>query len=202
MSKPTWLNISPSQGSGNGTIQNSASEHTGRVARSGQVTVTASGVAAPATYDVTQEAKPEFVAFNDGTEMAAPKTAGNLTVKGKSNSSKLTFSLVGDGKNVTIPSSFTAGGVATDNGVAIAGDPGADAEFEFAVILDLPVNDSVEEIERTIKVESDGGQSAQIVIKQAAGDARLSVSPNAVTIKQDGSAVSVNVESNTSWSVS
>ena len=43
------------------------------------------------------------------------------------------------------------------------------------------------------------GQAAQIAIKQAAGDATLSVSPAEITIPQSGSAVSVNVTSNTSW---
>lgn len=202
MAKPTWLIISPDSGSGNGTIQNSAAEHTGRVARTGQVTVTANGVEKPATYDVTQEAKPEFVSYTDGTEMAAPKSAGNVTVTGKSNSAKLTFSWVGDDKDATLPESFTAGGKSTSNGTAIDGDPGADAEYEFSIVIPFPVNDTIDEVERTLKVESDGGQSAQIVIKQAAGDARLSVSPTSITIKQDGTPVNVNVESNTNWTVS
>ena len=47
--KPSWLNITPTQGSGNGTIENSASAHTGRVARTGTVTVTGVGVSAPQT---------------------------------------------------------------------------------------------------------------------------------------------------------
>ena len=42
--KPSWLITNPATGgSGNGAIQNSASEHTGRVARTGTVTVTATG---------------------------------------------------------------------------------------------------------------------------------------------------------------
>lgn len=53
-----------------------------------------------------------------------------------------------------------------------------------------------------LKVTANGGQSAQITIKQAVGDATLSVEPTEITIPQDGSAVSVNVTSNTSWTVS
>lgn len=48
--KPIWLNVTPSSGSGNGTLSNSSTEHTGRIARTGTVTVTAVGVASPSTY--------------------------------------------------------------------------------------------------------------------------------------------------------
>lgn len=58
MAKPNWLNVTPTEGSGNSTISNSASAHTGRVARTGTVTVTGSGVTTPATYKVTQNPKP------------------------------------------------------------------------------------------------------------------------------------------------
>lgn len=201
MAKPSWLSINPSTGSGNGTIANSASAHTGRVARTGTVTVSGVGVTTPATYKVTQEAKAEFVSFDNGTEMSAPKGAGKVTITGKTNSSKLTFSMSGEAYEVEIPAKYTAGGVKTDNGVAISGDPGASAQFNFSVELDFPLNDTIEEVDRTIVVTANGGQAAQIVVKQAAGDARLSVTPTEITIPQAGTAVSVTVASNTSWTV-
>lgn len=201
MAKPSWLSINPSTGSGNGTISNTAQAHTGRVQRTGTVTVTGNGVSTPATYKVTQEAKPEFAEFSNGPEMAAPKGAGKVTVSGKSNSTKLSFAFVGDSNGVELPASYSAAGGQVDNGEAVAGDPGAQAEYLFSVELQLPDNDTIEEVERTIAVTANGGQAAQIVIKQAAGDARLSVEPTEITIPQDGSAVSVEVQSNTSWSV-
>lgn len=202
MAKPNWLNVSPASGSGNGTVSNSAAAHTGRVARTGTVTVTGSGVTTPATYKVTQEPKPEFASFNNGAEMAAPKAGGALTIEGKSNSSKLSFSFVGDGNGVDLPAQYQANGTSTDNSATIEGDPGASSEFAFSIELSLPENDTIDEVERVLKVTGNGGQSAQITIKQAAGDATLSVSPTEITIPQDGSAVSVNVTSNTSWTVS
>lgn len=202
MAKASWLKVDPSTGSGNGTIANSAAAHTGRVARKTTVTVTGVGVAAPETYEVTQEAKAEFASFDNGAEMSAPKTAGAVTVTGKSNSSKLTFEFNGESHDVEIPSKYQANGVETKNGEAIEGDPGADAEYAFSVELDFPMNDTVDEVVRTLKVTGNGGQAAQIAIKQAAGDARLSVSPKTITLKQDGTAVSVQVTSNTSWTVS
>lgn len=202
MAKQNWLNVSPASGSGNGTIINSASVHTGRVARTCVVTVTGSGVTTPATYKVIQEPEAEFASFNNGVEMAAPKDGGALTIAGKSNSSKLTFAFVGESYEVDLPAQYQANGTATDNAATVEGDPGASNEFAFSIELSIPENLAIEEIERVLKVTANGGQSAQITIKQAAGDATLSVSPTEITIPQDGSAVSVNVTSNTSWTVS
>lgn len=202
MAKPKWLNVSPESGSGNSAISNSASAHTGRVARTGTVTVTGSGVTTPATYKVTQEPKAEYASFNNGAEMAAPKDGGALTIDGKSNSSKLSFAFVGENHEVNLPATYQANGMSTNNAEVIEGDPGAANEFAFSIELSIPENETIDEVERVLKVTANGGQSAQITIKQAAGDATLSVSPTEITIPQDGSAVSVNITSNTSWTVS
>lgn len=203
MAKPNWLQVDPSTGSGNGTIHNSASAHTGRVARTGTVTVTGVGVSTLATYQVTQEPKAEFALFDNGAEMSANKGAGKVTVTGKSNSSKLTFAWTAEsGQGVVIPLTYMAGGSSINNGEAIAGDPGASAQYAFSIEFDFLTNDTVEEVTRTLMVTANGGQAAQIAIVQAAGDARLSVEPTEITIPQDGSSVSVQVKSNTSWTVS
>ena len=202
MAKPAWLTVDPSTGSGNGTISNSASAHTGRVARTGTVTVTGTGVATPATYTVTQTPKAEFASFDDGESMAAGKAGGTVTVTGKSNSSKLTFSWAGTVSDVSIPASYTAAGTTTSNGTAITGDPGATAEYAFSIALTFPANTTVSEITRSLIVTCNGSQSAQIAIVQSAGDATLSVSPSEITIPQAGTAQTVTVTSNTSWTVS
>lgn len=199
MAKPSWLKLDPSTGSGNGTIANSAGAHTGRVARTGVVTVTGVGVSTPATYKVTQTPKAEFASFDNGAEMSASKGAGKVTVTGKSNSQKLTFEWAGSVLDVTIPQKYQANGTQINNDVEIVGDPGATSEFPFSIELDFPANETIEEIIRTIKVTANGGQASQIAIKQAAGDAVLSVEPTEITIPQSGSAVSVAVKSNTSW---
>lgn len=202
MAKPSWLTTDPNSGSGNGSISNTASVHTGREVRTGTVTVTASGVAEPKTYTVTQKSKPEFVSFDDGVEMSAPKEGGALPVQGKSNSKALTYSWVGSVEDVEIPAQYKANGASTNNGAAISGDPGATAEYTSLIELTLPANNTVGEVQRTLKVATQGGQTAQIVIKQAAGDAFLNVTPAEITLEADGSAVSVTVTSNTTWTVS
>ncbi len=202
MAKPSWLNVSPGSGSGNGVLSNSASAHTGRVARTGVVTVYGMGVSAPKTYNVTQSPKLEFVLFADGEEVAIGKNGGTLTISGKTNSKKLTFSLGAGNIVVSLPSEYEANGADIGNGSLITGDPGAVSEFEFSVKLIIPANSTTSNKNKILEVEADGGQSAQISIKQTAGDATLSVSPTSITINQAGNAVSVNVTSNTSWTVS
>ena len=60
----------------------------------------------------------------------------------------------------------------------------------------------MEQVDRTLKVDNGSSLSQQIVIEQTAGDATLSLSKTEITLPADGSAVSVNVTSNTSWTVS
>ena len=202
MAKPSWLTVTPGSGSGNGVLQNTGSVHTGRLVRSGVVTVTAVGVAQPKTYNVTQEAKPEFITIDNGADMAADKLGGKVTVTGKSNSAALTFAWGGDDLEATIAAQYTAGGKSTTNGESIEGDPGATAEYNWSVELTLPENETVDQVDRTLKVSNGSSVSQQIVIQQTAGDATLSLSETEITIPADGSAVSVNVTSNTSWTVS
>lgn len=202
MAKPSWLTVTPGSGSGNGVLQNTGRVHTGRLVRTGTVTVTAVGVAQPKTYNVTQEAKPEFISIDNGADMAADKLGGKVAVTGKSNSAALTFAWVGDDLEATIAAQYTAGGKSTNNGSSIDGDPGATAEYNWTVELTLPQNETVDQIDRTLKVSNGSSVTQQIVIQQTEGDATLSLSETEITIPADGSAVSVNVTSNTSWTVS
>jgi hypothetical protein len=203
MAKPTWLTVTPGSGSGDGTLTNTGLEHTGRVLRTGTVTVTADGVSGSKTYTVNQEPKPEFCAFDNGASMSVSKDGGTVTVSGKSNSKALTFSFVGSAGNVTLPSTYSAGGASTSNGSAISGDPGATAQYSFSVSLSVPKNTTITAIARTLKVTNGGDVSAQITLNQTAGDAYLTLSETTITLPYSGTpAVSVAVSSNTSWTVS
>lgn len=203
MSKPSWLNTTPSSGSGNGTISNSANAHTGRLARTGTVTITGVGVVSPATYQVTQSPKAEFVEFDEGTGMSAPKDGGIVTVTGTSNSSKLYYywrNLIEP--QVDLPDAYTANGSSATNNQEISGDPGTTSEFAFSIRLSFPANDKTYEVDRILIIQAEGGQSKQLTISQAAGEATLTVEPTEITIPQDGSAQTVQVTSNTTWTVS
>lgn len=211
MAKAAWLTVNPVSGNGNATVQNTGTVHTGREQRETTVTGVAVGVSPNKTYKVIQKGKPEFVSFTNGAETTVGKAGGTLTITGKTNSSKLNFELVNletravvaGGLKLTLPSKYTAGGVETTNNVAITGDPGAQQEFEFSITFTgIAANTTIDELTAAMKVTTAGGQSAQIQIKQSAGDPVFSFGQETITLEASGTAVSQTIVSNTSWELS
>lgn len=211
MAKAAWLTVNPVSGNGNATVQNTGTVHTGREQRETTVTGVAVGVSPNKTYKVIQKGKPEFVSFTNGAETTVGKAGGTLTITGKTNSSKLNFELVNlktravvvGGLKLTLPSKYTAGGVETTNNVAITGDPGAQQEFEFSITFTgIAANTTIDELTAAMKVTTAGGQSAQIQIKQSAGDPVFSFGQKTITLEASGVAVSQTIVSNTSWELS
>jgi hypothetical protein len=205
MAYSAWLNPSKTSGSGNDTVNVSAlSDHTGRVARSTVMTFKGSNVAdVPVT--VNQAGKPEFVTLQ--ATASVNKQGGTLTISGTSNSSKLTFSL-GSGATLllTLPAQYNANSVATDNGVAITGDPGAGAEYPFSITFTgIGENTSIDELTAQLIVTDNAGHEATCTITQAAGDAYLSVSPTTLNLDwnaySEGTSASATVTSNTTWNI-
>lgn len=199
MAKANWVLVNPSSGSGNKTINVSGSEHTGRSARSTVLTITAANVDAK-TVSVTQQGKPAYVDSQDSA--TAAKGGQNVTISGKANSAKLTFSLGNGNLQVTLPANYTAGGISTKNGEAISGDPGATAEYDWSIVLTVPANTSIGELSKQIIVTDEGGNTDTCLLTQAAGDAYLTVTKTAIELTYQGTAVSFGVESNTSWTIS
>lgn len=211
MAKAVWLTVKPASGNGNATVQNTGTVHTGRNQRDTTVTGVAVGVSPNKTYKVVQKGKPEFVSFTNGVETTVGKAGGTLTITGKTNSSKLNFELVDlktravveGGLKLTLPSKYTAGGIETTNNVAITGDPGAQQEFEFSITFTgIAANTTIDELTAAMKVTTAGGQSAQIQIKQSAGDPVFSFGQATITLEASGATVSQTIVSNTSWELS
>lgn len=215
MAKAAWLTVAPMSGTGNATITNTGTVHTGRNQRTTTVTGIATGVSPNKIYTVVQKAKLEFVSFDNGEEITVPKTGGTLTITGKSNSSKLTFALLeltddGDtakvvegGLKLTLPEKYDAGGAQTSNNTAISGDPGAEAEFTFSIkFTGIAANTTINELTAALKVTAQGGQTTQISIKQSAGDPQFSFGQTTITLETSGAAVTNTVVSNTSWKLS
>ena len=197
MAKATWAVVNPSQGSGNATVSvSSSAPHTGRSVRTTTLTITAANVAEK-TVAVTQQGKPAYV---DAQESAtAAKGGQNVTISGKANSAKLTFSLGTGTLNVTLPSQYTAGGVKTNNGSAISGDPGASSEYDFSIVISVPANTGTATLTRQIIVTDENGKTDTCLLTQTAGDATLVVSKTSIELAYTGEAVSFDITSNTSW---
>lgn len=200
MAKPLWLSTSKNSGSGNDTVGVSTTNpFTGRVARSGVLTFRASGVEdKPVT--VNQSGKPEFVTMQ--ASAAVGKAGGSVTVTGKSNSKSLTFSLGSGSLVLTIPASYSANSLTTNNGAEISGDPGATAEYDFSLTFTgIGENEAVNELTRQLTVTAEGAQSAVCLVTQASGDAALEVSPTTIELSWEGTEQTLTVTSNTSWTI-
>ncbi len=206
MAYANWLHPSKTQGSGNDTVNVSANaDNTGRNARQTQMTFKAANVA-DVVRTVIQAGKPEYV--NIQSAAAVSKNGQQvLTIEGMTNSSKLTFSLSGGATLVlTLPSTYNANSLITNNGAAILGDPGAAQEFPFSIqFANIPKNGQITEKTAQLIVTDAAGHTATCTITQAAGDPVLEVSPATVNLDWNAAteqtSASFAVTSNTNWTI-
>lgn len=201
MAYSNWLQPDKLSGNGNDTVNVSAlSNNTGRNSRSTQVTFSAADCA-DVVRTVLQAGKPETTTMQSSA--AATQAGGTVTISGTSNSSKLTFTLGTGDLSITLPSNYTAGGITTNNGAAISGDPGAAQEFAFSIAFSVSANVSTSSKSKQVIVTDNAGNTATCTLTQAAGAAYLTVTPNSVEIPWDASqSKSFTVQSNTNWTIS
>lgn len=206
MAYANWLLPSKTQGSGNDTVDVTAvSNNTGRQPRQTNITFKAANVA-DVVRTVIQAGKPEFVTIQSAAAVSKNGVTV-LTIEGVSNSSKLTFSLASGGSlPLTLPATYLANSLQTNNGATIAGDPGAGQEFPFSIqFASIAKNPVVTERTAQLIVTDAAGHSATCTITQAAGDATLEVAPATVNLDWDastqGKTASFAVTSNTNWTV-
>lgn len=199
--KFSFVTVDPVSGSGDQAVNFSGEKHTGRLQRTINLTVTTNGGAKKALV-VNQAAAAEVVR-SDSPNASVQKTGGNVTITGKSNSTKLTFSVTPaeeNGLTLQLPANYTAAGKTTANGVVIADDPGAAGEFVWSItISDVPANVTIEELTATLKVTAAGGQTANVTVTQAAGDSTIELDKEIINLDVNGTQQTVNVTSNDSW---
>lgn len=199
MAKADWVKVTPASGSGDKEVNvASNAEHTGRNARNTVLTWKAVGVA-DVPRNVIQAGKPEYVDIADTA--SAPKEGKVVTISGESNSKKLTFSLGTGSLELTLPENYTANSVQTANGAEIAGDPGALQMYAFSISFTVPENDDVDAKSRQIVVTDEGGHQDVCLLTLAAGDAYLTVQEGDINLNYQGTPVTVQVQSNTEWTV-
>lgn len=196
-----FVTVDPVSGSGDQAVSISGDKYTGRLERTANLIVVTNGGVQKALV-VNQAAAAESVTSDSPTATVA-KTGGNVTITGKSNSTKLTFAATPakeNGLTLQLPENYTAAGKQTANGAVIADDPGATGEFVWSItISDVPANVSIEELVATLSVTAAGGQKAQVTITQAAGDSTLEIDKKTINLDVNGSAQTVNVTSNDEW---
>lgn len=206
MAYAQWLVPSKTSGSGNDTVNVTAgADNTGRNSR--QTTMTFKAANCPdVERTVIQAGKPEFVTIESAKSVDKAGVA-TLTISGVTNSSKLTFALASGGSlPLTLPSTYNANSVSTDNGAAISGDPGATQEFPFSIAFtSIGANPTIAARSVQLIVTDNAGNTATCTITQAAGDATLSVSPASVQLDWNAAtaetSASFTVTSNTNWTI-
>lgn len=196
-----FVTVDPVSGSGDQAVSISGDKYTGRLERTTNLIVVTNGGVQKASV-VNQAAAAESVTSDSPTATVA-KTGGNVTITGKSNSTKLTFAATPaeeNGLTLQLPENYTAAGKQTANGAVIADDPGTTGEFVWSItISNVPTNVSIEELVATLSVTAAGGQKAQVTITQAAGDSTLEIDKETINLDVNGSAQTVNVTSNDEW---
>ena len=196
-----FVTVDPVSGSGDQAVNFSGEKHTGRLQRTINLTVTTNGGAKKALV-VNQAAAAEVVR-SDSPNASVQKTGGNVTITGKSNSTKLTFAITPAKENkltLLLPANYTAAGKTTANGAVIADDPGASGEFVWSItISNVPANVTIEELTATLTVTAAGGQTANVTVTQAAGDSTIELDKKTINLDVNGTQQTVNVTSNDSW---
>lgn len=201
MAKASWLNVTPTQGSGTGAVTVSTSlEHTGREARTTTLTWVAANVE-DVTRRVIQKGKEQFVSVS--ATVAAEQKGQRVTISGKSNAKMLYFSLGQGNLDVELPRYFKANTSAVDRELdkEIASDPGKYAQYDFSITIDVPKNNSINELHRQIIVIDDAGNDAVCKLISTASAAYVEIPATEITLEASGAPVTIIVNSNTSWSV-
>jgi hypothetical protein len=202
--KKNGIVVNPSSGSGDTTLQVKAEvvNRGNRIAQTATFEVEGTGVAEKKQFVANHLPAPEFIEF-DNTSPAVDKGGGTVTLTGKSNSQKITFSKgTGDiiGANLAAIV-FTANGAKATSGTNISGDPGAKAKYSFSLTLAAAENGTIKARTQQIIATANGGQKATATLNQTAGDPFIEVTPTSIDVPQDGSAVQVTVDTNTTFTV-
>lgn len=202
--KQNGVVVSPSTGSGDTTLQVKAetANRGNRIVQLASFEVEGAGVAMKKQFVARHLPADEFIEF-DNNSPAVDKGGGTITLTGKSNSQKITFSK-GTGSIIKADIAaikFTANGVGATSGTNISGDPGAKAKYSFSLTLTAAANETIESRTQQIIAKANGGQKATVTLNQTAGDPFIEVAPTNIDVPQDGSAAQVTVDTNTTFTV-
>lgn len=198
-----FVTFNPGSGDGDQAVTVSGEKYEGRVQRTQKVEFSAESGVIKKSATINQSPVDEFVKINPTASVG--KEGGTITINGTSNSTKLTFSLTPDKTHpltLKLPTSYQAAGKATTNGAAIADDPGATGAFTFSIVFpNIAANTNVNDLVNTLKVTAAGGQTANTVITQTAGDPFLEIDKAVINLNANGTPQTINVNANIKWTI-
>lgn len=198
-----FVTFKPGSGDGDQVVTVSGEKYEGRVQRTLQVEFGAESGDVKKSATINQSPVAEFVKIDSTASVG--KEGGAVTINGTSNSTELTFSLTPDKTHpltLQIPASYQAAGKVTNNGATIADDPGATGAFSFSIVFSgIAGNTTINDLVNTLKVTAKGGQTANTVITQTAGDPFLEIDKNVINLNANGTPQTINVNSNIKWTI-
>lgn len=198
-----FVTFNPGSGNGDQAVTVSGEKYEGRVQRTLQVEFGSESGGIKKGTTINQSPVTEFVKIDPTASVG--KEGGTVTINGTSNSTKLTFSLTPDETHpltLELPANYQAAGKATDNGAVIADDPGATGAFNFSIVFSgIEANTDVNDLVNTLKVTAAGGQEANTVITQTAGDPFLEIDKDVINLDANGTPQTINVNANIKWTI-
>ena len=198
-----FVTFNPGSGDGDQAVTVSGEKYGGRVQRTQQVEFCAESGGIKKSATINQAAADEFVKIDSTASVG--KEGGTVTIKGTSNSTKLTFTLTPDKTHpleLKIPASYQAAGKTTNNGAVITDDPGATGSFAFSIVLSgIAANTNINDLASTLKVTAAGGQAANSFITQTAGDPFLEIDKEVINLNANGTPQTINVNANIRWTI-
>lgn len=198
-----FVTFNPGSGDGDQAVTVSGEKYEGREQRTQRVEFGAESGGVKKTATINQAAAAEFVKIDPTASVG--KGGGTVTIRGTSNSTKLTFSLTPDKTHpltLKIPANYQAAGKTTSNGAVIADDPGATGGFAFSIVFSgIAANTNINDLVNTLEVSAAGGQTANTVITQTAGDPFLEIDKNVINLDAIGTPQTINVNANIRWTI-
>lgn len=195
MAKASWLDVKPTSGSGDAIITLTPYLHTGRNNRTCDLEFSGSGTGT-VTRKVIQKGIGEVLKDLEDVHIGAD--GGKITISGTTNSKSLTFT---GGEGVTVASSYKANSTTINNGATIAGDPGADYSFTFEIEVTVSPNNYLYQITKSVAIRTAEGIEKAVGITQAGDTAYLTVPDGDITLEHNTTSHSINISSNTTWTI-
>lgn len=202
---PSYLSWVPKTGTGNAQIKiNSATPYKGRSNRTTEISGKIVGKSNSVTVTVVETAAAEYIT-PDGLSISVAKDGETIHVTGKSNSKLLTFTWKTNFGIANVTSFKVNSSTTATSGTAIAGDPGAKAEYTYDVTIVVPKNETIKTRSATLEIKGEGSTVVKtITITQALGDSYLYLNSQGtttatVTIPKGGGEQTLKILSNDEW---
>lgn len=210
MAIPSYVQVVPATGKGDGTIAVTCLPYEGRTTRTGTITVTTTtGTGVSASCTVNQSGSDFFrlLAPSEAVTLEANASSRIISFNGKSNAVSLNWDLISKDSTFPINSSVVKVSVNDDipisSNVNIPGDPGKNASYTFAGTIDLTSYKPGVDVTLIFSIGTNVTTAVGVSILVKASTGTISVSPTTLTFSNAGTpAKNVVVTSNTTWKVS